>query len=91
MSKFDPELSHREIQAQILGRGSAPPSTHERTRLVAAGNPDVIAEAADRPNVDARLRSGPAWTSGLRAWGGVQHSPGKMDGKDIGRRKPITY
>jgi hypothetical protein len=83
----DPELSHREIQDHILQRA---PST-DRTRLVAAGNPDVIAEAFDAEQPEPRVRSGPAWVSGLRAWGGVQHHPGKMDGPDIGRKKVITY
>ena len=35
--------------------------------------------------------SGPAWKEGLRSGTQVQHSDGKMDGKDIGRGKPITY
>ena len=37
------------------------------------------------------VKDGPAWKEGLRSGTQVQHSPGKMDGKDIGRGKPITY
>jgi hypothetical protein len=34
---------------------------------------------------------GPAWNEGLRNATPIQHTDGKMDGKDIGRGKPITY
>jgi hypothetical protein len=37
------------------------------------------------------IKSGPAWNEGLRNGTKVQHTDGKMDGKDIGRGKPITY
>ena len=36
------------------------------------------------------VKSGPAWKEGLRSGTQVQHSPGKMDGKDIGRGPVIT-
>jgi hypothetical protein len=61
-----------------------------RVNLKAAGNPDVLKEAEGQP-ANPRYRSGPGWTESMRAWGGPQHHPGKNDGKDIGRRKPITY
>lgn len=34
---------------------------------------------------------GPAWKEGRKAGTQVQHAPGKNDGKDLGRGKPITY
>jgi hypothetical protein len=92
MAKFHHDLSHAQIKAKILGM----PAPRDRTGLVAAGNPDVIKEAFDRPDAaqaadrPTRLRSGPAWREGLRARP-VEHHPGKMDGLDIGRKKVITY
>jgi hypothetical protein len=90
------ELSHAEIKARTLG--SRPASRAVRTQLIAAGNQNVLEEAADvsrggAPSARAPgLRSGPAWRSGMKAWGGVEHHPGKQDTPDIGRlRKPITY
>jgi hypothetical protein len=37
------------------------------------------------------VKSGPAWEEGRKEGTQVQHAPGKNDGKDIGRGKPITY
>ena len=34
---------------------------------------------------------GPAWNEGLRNATPVQHTNNKGDGKDIGRRKVVTY
>jgi hypothetical protein len=91
MAKHTHNLSHREIQAKILGTPAEVPAVdRERVGLVSAGNPDVIREAEGQP-ANPRLRSGSAWRTGLRAGGGVTHHPNKADGKDIGRRKPITY
>lgn len=75
--------SHAQIKAKTLGwpRG--------RTGLIAAGNPDVLREAADVDRANA-ARSGPAWHEGLRARP-VEHHPGKMDTPDIGRKKVISY
>jgi hypothetical protein len=89
--KLDHQLSHAEIRARILG-GTATPSrsSRDRTRMVAAGNPDVIAEAEGQP-ANPRYRSGPGWTESMRAWGGPEHHPGKQDTPDIGRKKVITY
>jgi hypothetical protein len=103
MAKYDPELSHNEIQSQILSKLS--PSSgpgRDRTRQIAAGNPDVIREAFDEPDAaqaadrpgSTRLKSGPAWGEGLRHWragGATEHHGGKMDTPDIGRPKPVTY
>jgi hypothetical protein len=94
MAKHAHGLSHSEIKAQTLG--TRPASRAVRTELIAAGNPDVLAEAADvsrdgAPSArEPGLRPGPAWRSGLKAWGGVRHGPGKMDTPDIGRGKVIT-
>jgi hypothetical protein len=82
------DLSHREIKSKTLG---LPTDSGGRTRLIAAGNPDVLREAFDVERPEPRVRSGPAWASGLKAWGGPHHTPGKMDGPDIGREKVITY
>jgi hypothetical protein len=82
-------FSHAEIKARTLG------SRRDRTGLIAAGNPDVLSEAHSAQPADVsnapKLRSGPAWSTGLRAWGGPQHHPGKQDTPDIGRKKVITY
>ncbi len=37
------------------------------------------------------VKSGPAWAEGMRNRTQPQGSPGKNDGKNIGRGKPITY
>jgi hypothetical protein len=65
--KLDPQLLHAGIRARILG-GSATPSrsSRDRTRMVAAGNPDVIREAEGQP-ANPRYRSGRTWNEGLRA------------------------
>jgi hypothetical protein len=87
-------LDHRQIKAKTLGIPFG--GSRDRTELVSADNPDVLSEArgaqpAQVNQGSARLKSGPAWHSGLRAWGGPEHHPGKMDGPDVGRRKVITY
>ena len=38
-----------------------------------------------------RVADGPAWKDGLRDGTQVQHTDGKMDGKNIGRGRVITY
>jgi hypothetical protein len=94
MAKRD-ELSHAEIKAKTLG--TRPASRAVRTELIASGNPDVLQEAADvgrggsPPARESGPKPGPAWVSGMRAWGGVRHAPGKLDGPDIGRKKVVTY
>jgi hypothetical protein len=86
------KYSHAELKAQILGLtpNDQTGSGRDRTRLVAAGNPAVLAEAADVDQPEPRLRSGPAWHQGLRARP-VEHHPGKQDRMDIGRKKAVTY
>ena len=37
------------------------------------------------------VKSGPAWEEGKKEGTPVQHTDGKMDGKDIGRKRVITY
>lgn len=37
------------------------------------------------------VKTGPAYEEGIRNGTQVTHAPNKMDGKDIGRGKPITY
>lgn len=37
------------------------------------------------------VKSGPGWTESEKTKTPVQHDPGKSDGKDIGRGRPITY
>jgi hypothetical protein len=37
------------------------------------------------------VKSGPAWEEGRKNGTQVQHTDGKMDGKDIGRKRVITY
>jgi hypothetical protein len=95
MRKLDPGLSHNGIQSQILGKLS-PSSGPGRIGQVVAGNRDVLSEAhgalaGDVGRSNPQVQDGPAWRSGMRAWGGPEHHPGKMDGPDIGRRKVITY
>jgi hypothetical protein len=85
------KLSHAEIKAKTLG--TRPASRAVRTELIAAGNPDVLAEATDLDRSGAgqsKLKPGPAWNEGLRNWGGVTHHPGKQDTPDIGRGPVVT-
>lgn len=37
------------------------------------------------------VKSGPGWTESTKNMTQISHDPGKNDGKDIGRPKPITY
>lgn len=37
------------------------------------------------------VKSGPTWDSSRNAGTQVQHSDGKNDGANIGRKKPVTY
>ncbi len=37
------------------------------------------------------VKSGPAWDEGVKAGTKPHNSPGKKDGKDIGRGRQITY
>lgn len=37
------------------------------------------------------VKDGPAWEEGKKTGTQVQHAPGKNDGADVGRGKPITY
>jgi hypothetical protein len=43
---------------------------------------DISTDQPDAP--PPKLRSGPAWASGLRAWGGVRHGPGKRIRRILG-------
>jgi hypothetical protein len=86
------DLSFAAIKAAANSSMPIPPVGSDRSRvgLVAAGNPDVLAEAANRePSV--RLKSGPAWEEGLGNGTQVSHRPGKNDLKQLGRGRPITY
>lgn len=38
-----------------------------------------------------RVKSGPTYKEGIKNGTQVEHMPGKLDGKDVGRRKPVTY
>jgi hypothetical protein len=80
------DFSHAAIKARTLGGRAT--SSRDRTRMVAAGNPDVIREAEGQP-ANPRYRSGPAWNEGFRARP-VDHHPGKQDTPDIGRGPVIT-
>lgn len=61
----------------MAGPGGAPPGLrHDGGRAYASGG---------------RIKSGPAFEEGKRLGTQVQHAPGKNDGKDIGRGKPVTY
>jgi hypothetical protein len=77
MAKFDPELSHAEIKARILGRTEPTSGGSDRTRLVAAGNPDVIAEAFDADQPSPRARSGPACMTGCARGAGFDILDGR--------------
>jgi len=90
MAKDD--LSFAAIKAMANGDVRYPPAGTDRSRvgMVASGNPDVLAEAANR-EPSGGLKSGPAWLEGLRNCTPVQHRPGKNDLDQIGRGRPITY
>jgi hypothetical protein len=86
------DFSHAAIKARSLGMPTRRVGAADRTGLIAAGNPDVLAEAADVDRSGAgrsKLKPGPAWHEGLRARP-VDHHPGKMDTPDIGRGPVIT-
>jgi hypothetical protein len=38
-----------------------------------------------------RIKDGPAWNEGLKNGTQPQHADGKMDGKDIGRGRVVTF
>ena len=84
MFKHGANLSHAEIKARLHGVSRERPAEHEAGAKQSGFDPD-------NPSILPAPRSGPAWRSGLRAWNGVTHHPGKMDTPDIGRGKVITY
>jgi hypothetical protein len=87
------DFSHAAIKARSLGMPTRRVGAADRTGLIAAGNPDVLAEAADLDRSGAgqsKLKPGPAWNEGLKNWGGVDHHPGKQDTPDISRGPVIT-
>jgi hypothetical protein len=60
----------------MAGPPGAPPIRHDGGRAYASGG---------------AVKSGPAWEEGKRNGTQVSHSGNKMDGKDVGRSKPVTY
>jgi len=68
------------------GAGGPPPGLPPRPPMPGGGGPPMPMRARG-----GGIKSGPAWHEGLRNGTQVQHTDGKMDGKDIGRGKPITY
>jgi hypothetical protein len=91
MSK-QPDLSFAGIKRSIDSSMPVVPSgsNRERIGLLASGNPDVVGEATGKER-GPKLKSGPAWEEGLKNCTPVRHSPGKSDGKELGRGRPITY
>ena len=66
------------------GGGMAPPGM--------GGPPPGIRHSGGRAYKNGGgVKSGPAWDEGRKAGTQVSHSGNKMDGKDIGRGKPVTY
>jgi hypothetical protein len=85
MFKRGSNLSHAQIRAKLHGLTESrerPASPNTEVPRYDPRNPAVL------PATDVRY--GPAWHSGMRAWGGVRHGPGKQDTPDIGRGKVIT-
>jgi hypothetical protein len=71
MSKRD-NYSFADVRRAANSSMNAVPvgGSRDRVGLVNSGNPDVLAEAVERPLPEERpqrLRSGPAWHTGLRA------------------------
>jgi len=77
------------------GMGAAPPP-HPSMPPPGAGGPPGAPPGMPPPGMPmrargGRIKSGPAWNEGLKNGTKVQHTDGKLDGKNIGRGKPITY
>ena len=71
--------------------GAPPMAPHPPMMPPGAGGPPGMPPGMPMRARGGRIKSGPAYLEGIRNGTKVQHTDGKNDGKDIGRKKPVTY
>jgi hypothetical protein len=68
------------------------PVGSDRSRIgnATSGNPNVFHEASD-PEPYGRIKSGPAWESGLRAATKPMNLAGSSNARNMRRKRAVTY
>lgn len=95
-----PQGGAHPMPVPVPGAGAAPPIPPRPP--IAGPMPGPLPPAAGAPNPirhsggrmyakGGAVKDGPAFREGIRAGTQVQHADGKMDQKNIGRGKPVTY
>lgn len=81
------------------GLGAPPPRPPMPVPGPAAGAPPMAGPGPMMPHASGgrayasggAVKPGPAWREGLRHGTPVQHTDGKKDGKDVGRKRVVTF
>lgn len=71
--------------------GAPPVAPHPPMMPPGAGGPSGMPPGMPMRARGGGIKSGPTYLEGIRNGTQVQHTDGKNDGKDIGRKKPVTY
>lgn len=82
----DRDTDYRELKEQV--------KKDPRQKMVVSGNPQVLKSARGEMTVNGlTVTHSPtkAWRGGVESGTPVQHADGKNDGKDIGRKRVVTW